>query len=126
MELPRVFQRLLILCFLCGCLFVLSTPLHVSVLADTCASCDASRSSCFATCESYYDYCSDNGTNDPNGYCAALRAGCDDDCRNSYSNCLSFCTFRDPADGGGGSGTSCGRGRTPCELSCREERSACV
>ncbi|SRR6266851_2496972 len=125
MVVPKVFQRLLILCFLCGCLFVLSTPLHVRVFAEACATCDANRNSCYMTCTSNYNDCSSNGTYDPNGYCAALRSGCNNDCDSSYGNCLAFCTFQDPPSGGGGSGTSCGQGRTSCELSCRNERLDC-
>jgi hypothetical protein len=125
-EYQKLFQRLLILAILGGCLFVLTSSLHRRVLAATCQSCDESRYGCMTNCSTQHWYCV-NGSTYSQQQCDEFKQLCVDGCQNNYSSCLNFCTFReDTPGGGGGGGGSCGLGRTPCELSCRDARAQCV
>jgi hypothetical protein len=123
----RIMKRLLILSFLCGCLFVLSTPFHVHVLGATCVSCDETYVGCMSGCDNGYNFCTGGGP-DPNGYCAAIRSGCYDDCQTSASNCWFGCTLQNPGTGEdtGSHVSACGHTRSACELACNNVLHQCA
>ena len=122
-ELRRLVQRFVILFFLLGCLAVLSSPLHVRVLAELCQTCDENRYNCYVACSNTYESCLDAGN--PWITCEVQYQECGDGCDNTYSSCLNFCDFREGGGGGGGGG-GCGRQRTPCERACHDARAECV
>lgn len=122
----RVAQRFLILVFLSGCLFVLSSPLHVRVLAATCESCDENRYLCLNPCSTQYNACVSSG-NYSQDYCNSQYNACYSTCQTAYSSCLTFCTWQDGSSGGGGGGGgTCGQQRGTCGADCAAAKHQCI
>lgn len=96
----RIVSRLIALGLLTGALFAFSSPTRVSASFATCESCD----------ENFYQ-------------CYTVQGGNYQLCRQTYNECLDFCTY-DFSSGGGGSG-SCGRGRTTCDRDCAQAKEDC-
>ena len=125
----KLFRRLLILCFLCACLFVLSTPLHVRVLAATCDECDSNFGACLSPCYFQHEDCIANMSNTGNSqaFCDQQYSNCQDGCFTTYTHCLDLCTFRDPNTGQDtGSRNICGHSRSSCELACNDAEHQCA
>ena len=122
----RVLRRLLILSLLCGCLFVLSTPLQQVVLGATCKQCDTNFGNCLVVCFYDHDYC-DNYTWGSQAYCDQQYDECAGSCQQSYSQCYDLCTLRDPNTGEdtGSHNSACGHTRSSCELACNNALHQC-
>lgn len=119
----KLIQRFLLLSVLLGCLFALSPSYGSGLLFTTCQECDNAYYSCGAQAAASLAACLNSGQHTPQ-YCNDRNNLDKDYCRAVYSSCLNNCTGTFP--GGGSGGSSCGRGRTQCELSCRDGRVDCV
>ncbi len=98
----RIVSRFIILIFLTGALLALALPSRVNARFTTCNTCD----------ENFYN-------------CYTVQGGNYTSCRQTYNDCVAFCTFDTSSGGGGGSG-GCGRGRTSCDLACNQARRDCL
>lgn len=122
----RLLKRFGVLGVLLGCLWVVTLPAHVSVLAETCQACSENRYTCLIACDNNYDLCLDRGIYNE-AECALEHDLCLMGCQDTYNNCLTFCTgSQPPGGGGGGGGGGCGRGRTPCERACATANNNCM
>lgn len=115
----RVVKRLLILATLTLGLLFFATNREPALAVSTCTTCDSTYGICDSDCYSSYFYCT---IDNPESYCYGLLQTCREGCFNTYANCIGTCTY----DGGGGGISTCGRGRTPCELACVDARHQCV
>lgn len=119
-ETRRVVWRLLILATLTGCLLFVTSDQKLEAALATCTSCDTNFSTCDSNCWTNHNICQNSST--PSSTCWSNYQTCRDGCFNTYAFCLGSCTF----DGGGSTPSTCGRGRTPCELACRSARGECI
>src|SRR5438552_2754098 len=113
-----ILRRLMVLCFLCGCLIILSTGWGQRVLAATCEACDENLYNCDVSCSTQHYICIEEGFS--TAECDFNEYWCRRACKQDADSCWDSCTLRDPATGQDtGSHTSaCGYGRSACELAC--------
>jgi len=119
-NISRLTWKLFALGILVTALWFVTSPRTATAVGD-CLVCDTNFGTCRNQCYTNYDQCI---INNPESYCASIRNECIYvNCAGTYQDCLQNCTAPPPSGGGG---STCGRQRTQCELSCQQGRAQCV